>query len=47
VAEVRPGDYVVATLRRPGTSLYDLIGTNDMTTDDSASSGASISATDS
>jgi threonine dehydrogenase-like Zn-dependent dehydrogenase len=34
VAEVRPGDYVVATVRRPGTSLYDLIGTNDMTTDD-------------
>src|SRR6266850_2386710 len=34
VTEVRPGDYVVATVRRPGTSLYDLIGTNDMTTDD-------------
>ena len=34
VAEVRPGDYVVATVRRPGMSLYDLIGTNDMTTDD-------------
>jgi threonine dehydrogenase-like Zn-dependent dehydrogenase len=31
---LRPGDYVVATVRRPGTSLYDLIGTNDMTTDD-------------
>src|SRR3954466_13259272 len=29
-----PGDYVVATVRRPGTSIYDLIGTNDMTTDD-------------
>src|SRR6266849_10767134 len=25
VTEVRPGDYVVATVRRPGTSLYDLI----------------------
>jgi glucose 1-dehydrogenase len=35
VSEVAPGDYVVATVRRPGTSLYDLIGTSDMTTDDS------------
>src|SRR5213079_962814 len=34
VTEVKPGDYVVATVRRPGHSLYDLIGTNDMTTDD-------------
>ena len=34
VSEVRPGDYVVATVRRPGASIYDLIGTNDMTTDD-------------
>jgi threonine dehydrogenase-like Zn-dependent dehydrogenase len=34
VTEVQPGDYVVATVRRPGSSLYDLIGTNDMTTDD-------------
>jgi threonine dehydrogenase-like Zn-dependent dehydrogenase len=34
VTEVQPGDYVVATVRRPGGSLYDLIGTNDMTTDD-------------
>ena len=34
VTEVRPGDYVVATVRRPGSSIYDLIGTNDMTTDD-------------
>jgi glucose 1-dehydrogenase len=34
VHELKPGDYVVATVRRPGTSLYDLIGTNDMTTDD-------------
>jgi glucose 1-dehydrogenase len=34
VTVVQPGDYVVATVRRPGTSLYDLIGTNDMTTDD-------------
>src|SRR6266536_994199 len=34
VNEVKPGDYVVATVRRPGKSIYDLIGTNDMTTDD-------------
>ena len=34
VTELVPGDYVVATVRRPGHSIYDLIGTNDMTTDD-------------
>ena len=34
VTELEPGDYVVATVRRPGRSIYDLIGTNDMTTDD-------------
>jgi threonine dehydrogenase-like Zn-dependent dehydrogenase len=34
VTEVKPGDYVVATVRRPGASIYDVIGTNDMTTDD-------------
>lgn len=34
VTEVAPGDYVVATVRRPGSSLYDRIGTPDMTTDD-------------
>src|ERR1043166_1376553 len=27
VTRVRPGDYVVATVRRPGHSIYDLIGT--------------------
>src|SRR5437762_2865627 len=32
--ELKKGDYVVATVRRPGTSIYDVIGTNDMTTDD-------------
>src|SRR5215204_5005706 len=32
VTFLRPGDYVVATVRRPGHSLYDLIGTSDMTT---------------
>ena len=34
VHELKAGDYVVATVRRPGHSIYDLIGTNDMTTDD-------------
>lgn len=34
VRELAVGDYVVATVRRPGSSIYDLIGTNDMTTDD-------------
>jgi threonine dehydrogenase-like Zn-dependent dehydrogenase len=34
VRELKPGDYVVATVRRPGHSIYDLIGTYDMTTDD-------------
>lgn len=34
VSELKKGDYVVATVRRPGNSIYDLIGTNDMTTDD-------------
>lgn len=34
VTELRPGDYVVATVRRPGSSLYDRVGMYDMTTDD-------------
>src|SRR5438093_1769399 len=34
VTGLTPGDYVVATVRRPGKMIYDLIGTNDMTTDD-------------
>ncbi len=33
VTELKPGDYVVATVRRPGHSIYDQIGTYDMTTD--------------
>ena len=33
VTFIRPGDFVVATVRRPGTSLYDRIGLQDMTTD--------------
>lgn len=34
VSELHAGDYVVATVRRPGMSLFDRIGTYDMTTDD-------------
>jgi threonine dehydrogenase-like Zn-dependent dehydrogenase len=34
VTNLSPGDYVVATVRRPGSSIYDRIGTYDMTTDD-------------
>ena len=34
VTQFRPGDYVVASVRRPGSSLYDQIGLQDMTTDD-------------
>jgi threonine dehydrogenase-like Zn-dependent dehydrogenase len=34
VMELEPGDYVVASVRRPGSSLYDQIGLQDMTTDD-------------
>lgn len=34
VTELQAGDYVVATVRRPGHSLYDQIGMYDMTTDD-------------
>src|SRR5215471_15871147 len=33
VSFLRPGDFAVATVRRPGTSLYDAIGLQDMTTD--------------
>ena len=34
VTELTPGDYVVATVRRPGSSPYDAIGMQDMSTDD-------------
>lgn len=34
VSELAVGDYVVATVRRNGYSIYDAIGTSDMTTDD-------------
>jgi threonine dehydrogenase-like Zn-dependent dehydrogenase len=33
VSFLKPGDFVVATVRRPGRSLYDAIGLQDMTTD--------------
>jgi threonine dehydrogenase-like Zn-dependent dehydrogenase len=33
VTGLAPGDYVAATVRRPGSSIYDQIGTYDMTTD--------------
>jgi glucose 1-dehydrogenase len=34
VTQLAPGDYVVAMVRRPGFSIYDQIGLQDMTTDD-------------
>src|ERR671922_625422 len=34
VTELQPGDYVVATVRRRGSSIYDQIGAYDMTTDE-------------
>ncbi len=34
VTEFNARDYVALTVRRPGSSIYDLIGTYDMTTDD-------------
>lgn len=34
VTELAVDDYVAATVRRPGSSFYDQIGTYDMTTDD-------------
>jgi len=33
VTEFAPGDHVVAIVRHPGSSIYDLIGMADMTTD--------------
>src|SRR5438477_12733480 len=33
VSELKPGDYVVAAVRRPGERISDVIGTHYMTTD--------------
>jgi threonine dehydrogenase-like Zn-dependent dehydrogenase len=33
-SHIRPGCYVVATVRRPGSSIYDHLGLQDMTLDD-------------
>jgi glucose 1-dehydrogenase len=34
VRTIKPGDYVTATVRRPGGSIYDHIGTYDMTSEE-------------
>jgi glucose 1-dehydrogenase len=34
VTEVAPGDHVVAMVRRPGSTIYGLVGLQDFTTDD-------------
>ena len=34
VRRIKPGDYVTATVRRPGGSIYDQIGTYDMTSEE-------------
>jgi threonine dehydrogenase-like Zn-dependent dehydrogenase len=34
VTELKPGDFVSCTVRRPGGSLFDLIGRNDITSDE-------------
>ena len=34
VTGLKPGDYVTATVRRPGGSIYDMIGTYDMTSEE-------------
>ena len=34
VSEVKPGDYVSCTVRRPGGSLFDVIGRNDITSEE-------------
>lgn len=39
---LRPGALVVATVRRPGRSIYDQIGMQDMTTDDARERGINL-----
>ena len=41
-SSLRPGGLVVATVRRPGRSIYDQIGLQDMTTDDARDRGVSF-----
>jgi threonine dehydrogenase-like Zn-dependent dehydrogenase len=41
-AWVQPGALVVATVRRPGHSIYDQIGMQDMTTDDAIERGINL-----
>jgi glucose 1-dehydrogenase len=42
VSSLRPGALVVATVRRPGNSIYDQIGMQDMTTDDARERGINL-----
>ncbi len=41
-SSLRPGALVVATVRRPGNSIYDQIGMQDMTTDDARERGINL-----
>jgi threonine dehydrogenase-like Zn-dependent dehydrogenase len=41
-SSLRPGALVVATVRRPGDSIYDQIGMQDMTTDDARERGINL-----
>jgi threonine dehydrogenase-like Zn-dependent dehydrogenase len=41
-SSLRPGALVVATVRRPGQSIYDQIGMQDMTTDDARERGINL-----
>jgi glucose 1-dehydrogenase len=41
-SSLRPGALVVATVRRPGNSIYDRIGMQDMTTDDARERGINL-----
>ena len=41
-SSLQPGTLVVATVRRPGDSIYDQIGMQDMTTDDARERGINL-----
>jgi glucose 1-dehydrogenase len=45
VTELKPGDFVVATVRRPGGSIYDRIGSSDMTMSTSSAGSTCVTAT--